>query len=123
MKHRALTSTGDWTFGKGKGDYAIDEQAIELNLATRIRSWKTDCFFDFETGIDWVARLDKGQRDNLVNDLKILMIQTYGVVRVNSVSVNENPLTRAIILTYNIDTIFSTSFTNEIAIAAGAVGS
>jgi len=63
MKHRALTSTGDWTFGNGRGNYAVDERGIEVNIATRINSWKNDCFFDFDAGIDWSIRLDKGQKD------------------------------------------------------------
>jgi len=122
MKIRSLTTTGDWTYGSGKANYATDERAIELNIATRIRSWKNDCFFDFDAGIDWISRLDKGQKDNLVNDLKTLLIQSYGVVKINSVTLSENTLTRALTITYNVDTIFSESFTRQIAISAG-VGS
>ena len=121
MKIRSLSGTGDWTYGSGKANYATDERAIEQNIASRIRSWKNDCFFDFDAGIDWVARLDKGQKDKLLNELRILIIQSYGVVKINSVSVNENRSTRALTLTYNVDTIFSQSFTNSLAIAAGVV--
>lgn len=122
MKIRALSSTGDFTFGSGNANYATEERAIAQNIASRIRSWKNDCFFDFDAGIDWINRLDKGQKDNLVNDLKILLIQTEGVVKINSVSVNENRDTRALILTYSVNTIYSQDFTNSLAIAAGAVG-
>ena len=123
MKIRSLTPGGDFTFGSGKANYATDARAIELNIATRIRSWKNDCFFDFDAGIDWVSRLDKGQQDNLINDLKMLLIQSYGVVKINSVTLAENTLTRALTITYNVDTIFSESFTRQVAISAGAVGS
>ena len=122
MKIRALSSTGDFTFGSGNANYATEERAIAQNIASRVRSWKNDCFFDFEAGIDWLNRLDKGQKDNLVNDIKILLIQTEGVVKINSVSVNENRDTRALTMTYNVDTIYSQNFTNSLAIAAGAVG-
>ena len=121
MKIRALSSTGDFTFGSGNANYATEERAIAQNIASRVRSWKNDCFFDFDAGIDWVNRLDKGQKDNLVNDIKILLIQTEGVVKINSVSVNENRDTRALTMTYNVDTIYSQNFTNSLAIAAGAV--
>lgn len=123
MKFRSLTATGDWTFGSGNANYATDERAIELNIATRIRSYKNDCFFDYNAGIDWVSRLDKGQKENLINDLKNLLIQSYGVVKINSVDVVEDKVTRALTMTYNVDTIFSESFTSAVAIAAGAVGS
>jgi len=122
MKHRALNLTGDWIFGSGKANYATEEHAIELDIATRLRSWRNDCFFDFDAGIDWVSRLDKGQKDNLINDIKKLLIQSYGVVKINSVTVSDNPVTRALIITYNVDTIYSESFTNQVAIAAGEVG-
>ena len=122
MKIRALSSTGDFTFGSGNANYATEECAIAQNIASRVRSWKNDCFFDFEAGIDWLNRLDKGQKDNLVNDINILLIQTEGVVKINSVSVNENRDTRALTMTYNVDTIYSQNFTNSLAIAAGAVG-
>ena len=122
MKIRALSSTGDFTFGSGNANYATEERAIAQNIASQIRSWKNDCFFDFEAGIDWLNRLDKGQKDNLMNDIKILLIQTEGVVKISSVSVNENRDTRALTMTYNVDTIYSQNFTNSLAIAAGAVG-
>ena len=93
-----------------------------MDIATRLRSWRNDCFFDFDAGIDWVSRLDKGQKDNLINDIKKLLIQSYGVVKINSVTVSDNPVTRALIITYNVDTIYSESFTNQVAIAAGEVG-
>ena len=121
MIFRALSSLGDWSFGNGKSSYAIDEQAIEHNLKTRILSWKNDCFFDYEAGIDWTARLDKLQRAQLISDLKSLIIQTYGVVNIESVTVTDDPLTRGSIMTYTIDTIFSSSFTRAVSLAAGNV--
>lgn len=120
---RALDSNGDWTFGSGVANYAFGERAIEFNISMRLRSWRNDCFFDFDAGIDWTARLDKGQRDTLVNDIKILLIQTYGVTKINSVSLSEVPRTRRLNLTYDIATIFSPSFTSTIPLTTDEVGS
>jgi hypothetical protein len=119
MIFRTLNNTGDWTFGRGNVDYAPDERAIELNLLTAIKSWKGNCFFDHDAGIDWTARLDKGQKENLVAELKSLIIKSYGIVAVNSVEIVEAPNTRAITVYINVDTIYSPSFTAEVAIAAG----
>ena len=121
MLFRALYGTGDWTFGNGVASYAADEQAIELNTATRLRSWKNDCFFDLDAGVDWVARLDKGQKNNLINELTGVLLQTEGVMKVNSVSVSEDGATRSLVITYSIDTIYSQSFIRSVAQAAGAV--
>jgi hypothetical protein len=123
MKFRAIDSTGDWTLGAGKANYATDERAIELNVLTRLRAWKNDCFFDLDAGIDWLARLDKNQKENLINEIKILLIQTYGVMKVYDVVLVEDRRTRAISLTYTIDTIFSKNFTRAVALLSGATES
>ena len=120
MDFRSLDPTGDWNFGRGKVDYALDERSIELNLLTRIKSWKGNCFFDWDTGIDWTARLDKNQKANLVAELKYLIIQSYGVVGVNSVTVGEGS-NRSVTVSIDVVTIFSPSFTSTVAIAAGVV--
>ena len=121
MIFRAIDGTSDWTFGAGKANYASDERAIELNIQTRLKSWINDCYFDLDAGIDWLARLDKNQKNNLVNDIKILLIQTYGVMKVyDDVVIVENRQTRAIGLTYTIDTIFSKNFTRAVALLSGA---
>ena len=121
MDFRSLDPTGDWNFGRGKVDYAPDEKAIELNLLTRIKSWKGNCFFDYETGVDWTARLDKNQKANLIAELKRLVIQSYGVVGVNSVVVGEGT-NRSVTVTVDVETIFSSSFVSTVALAAGVIG-
>ena len=122
MKFRSLNGSGDWQFGRGRSSYAIDERAIELNLWTRIKSFKNDCFFDYSSGIDWPARLDKNQKDNLLNDLRTLIMQTEGVMKINSVVVNSDTIKRSIIIQYNIDTVYSQNFARQVALAAGAQG-
>lgn len=121
MLFRSLSPKGDWNFGRGKVDYALDEKAIELNILTRIKSWKGNCFFDYETGVDWTARLDKNQKANPVAELKYLIIQSYGVVGVNSVTVGEGD-NRSVTVSIDVITIFSPSFTSTVAIAAGVIG-
>lgn len=120
MIFRNLDSDGDWTFGKGAANYARAERAIELNLRTRLLSWVGNCFFDLQAGIDWRARLDKGQRENLLNDLRVLILQSFGVVGINSVDATLDPETRAMRVRYDIETIYSQSFQREVEAAAGA---
>lgn len=123
MKFRAIDSLGDFTFGAGKANYATDERAIELNVLTRLRSWKNDCFYDLDAGIDWFSRLDKNQRDKLINELRALIIQSYGVMNITSLTLSENRATRSIVLTYAIDTIYSQSFTRTLELASGTLES
>lgn len=119
MIFRQITAIGDWTFGKGVSGYAIEERAIELNIKTRLQSWKGDCFFALDDHVDWLGRLDKGQEDNLRNELKSVILQSVGVISVNSIEGELSRTTRSFKVTYNIDTIFGTGFVNRLDITAG----
>lgn len=69
MRVRALDATGDWEFGKGKNNYKADLAAVTQNIATRLRSFYKDCFFDLPAGIDWFNLL--GAKDQLALNLAI----------------------------------------------------
>jgi hypothetical protein len=119
---RKVDDNNDWHFGKGLNDYAFDEAAIQQNVRSRILSWFGDCFFALQDGVDWKARLDKGQKDALRADLKAALLQSFGVVAVNEIDVEFTGDTRILVVKYDIQTIFSASFQSIIQQAAG-VGS
>lgn len=119
MIFRQLTALGDWTFGKGISGYATDEAAVELNIRTRILSWKGNCFFALDDFVDWLGRLDKGQEENLKRELKNVILQSFGVVSVNSINGLLDRSTRHFQVTYNISTIFGENFINTLELEAG----
>lgn len=86
MKFRTIDSNGDWTFGKGLNNYSRDINAIELDVITRIKSWKYDCYFAMQEGIDYKNFLERGQQLFLESDLKRYILQTNGIIRINSFS-------------------------------------
>jgi hypothetical protein len=110
---------GDWTFGKGLSNYAKDNDAINLNIKTRILSWVGDCFFALNEGVDWVSRLDAGQQDALKQEIETIIQQSYGVVEVTSSTVTFDGTIRNFRGTYNIKTIFSPSFISTFSLAVG----
>jgi hypothetical protein len=116
---RKLTGDHDWTFGKGLNSFAIDEKAIEENIDTRVLSWVGDCFFALQEGVDWRSRLDIGQQDELVEEVKSVILQSEGVVGVNSIELEFNGTTRVATITYNIQTIYSRDFQRVITQLAG----
>ena len=116
---RRVDSAGDWSFGKGNSDYARDEQAVEQNVLARLLSWVGDCFFALHEGIDWKSRLDVGQQATLVAEIKGVIVQSFGVVGVQSVDVEFDPVTRQMNLSYEMTTIYSPSFQQTIKAAAG----
>ncbi len=119
MIFRQLTPDGDWLFGKGINDFAFDEEAIGLNIKTRILSWVGDCFFALADGIDWRSRMDTGQQDALVEEIKSNILNAFGVVGINSVEAIFNGITRRFRITYSIQTIFTPSFVGVIDQSSG----
>ena len=122
MIHRAIDGNGDVRFGQGIASYSKDEKAIELNIRTRLLSWVGDCFFSNDEGIDWASRLDTGQLANLEVEVRSNILQAYGVVGINTLSVALDPATRKVIIEYNIQTIYSASFQAMVEQALGSVG-
>lgn len=121
MIFRAITSNGDWLFGKGINNYLTGENAVEANIKTRILSWVGDCFFSLASGIDWSNRLDVGQQQALTEEIKSNILQAFGVVGITSVLAIFNGQTRNIRITYDIQTIYSTSFRRTIEAGSGVV--
>ncbi len=121
MIFRSLTTDGDWQFGQGINSYLRNEDAINANIKTRLLSWVGDCFFALSDGIDWRNRLDVGQQDALVEEIKSNLLQAYGVMEINDVQAIFDGDTRTVRLLYDIRTIFSPSFRGVIAQGAGAV--
>lgn len=110
MKFRGLDANGDFMFGQGLGSYAQGQAAIALDIAARIRSIKGNCFFAPQDGIDYTNLLDKGKEEAFLTAMSNCIMQTVGVVRINSITSNLNRQSRAMSLTYDVQTIYTRSF-------------
>lgn len=119
MRMRRVDANNDWTFGKGLASYGRDDQAIQQNARARVLSWRNDCFFDTQNGVDWKGRLDVGQKEALESEIKSVLLQSYGIVGVSGVQVNFTGDLRHIEIIYQATTIFSRSFQTAIKRAAG----
>lgn len=107
MIFRSLDELGDWNFGKGVQDFTSTNEAIGINIKTRIQSWVGDCFFDMVAGIDWLNRLgSKDQRTLLELDLKRIIMQSEGVVKLLTFDTDLNG--RSFSASYSVQTIYST---------------
>lgn len=101
---RRNDSDGDWTYGRGKADYLKDIDGLKQNLKTRLASWKNDCFFDLEAGVDYNNYLDIGTKFFLDQDIKKVILQTPDVIKINiyTSTLSDRDLT----VTANIYTIY-----------------
>ncbi len=110
MTIRNLTLTGDWTFGSGRQNYLRDDRAIALNIKTRLKSFLNDTFWNMNFGIDWWTLLgakNPTAEEQITIQTRAVVSASYGVVKVNSVTVSTERRSRQVTVTYNIDTIFT----------------
>ena len=113
MIFRNLDKNGDWTFGRGKGNFVAENNAIRLNIKTRLMSWIGDCFFDMGAGIDWINRLgSKNQRALLEQDIRNIISKTPDVRRIIDFSTDLTG--RKFTANYTVETIYSKNFTDSL---------
>jgi len=115
MIFRDLDVNGDFTFGKGVNNYTQRNQAIGLNIKTRLFSWFGDCFFDQLAGVDWYNRLgSKNQRELLEADIRRIILQSEGVTGILTFdTIVEN---REFTANYSVQTVFSQSYQDTISV-------
>lgn len=110
MKFRGIDLNGDWMLGQGLGSYATAQAAIALDIAARIRSRKGNCFFAPQDGVDYTNLMEKGREKEFLTGISNAIMQTGGVVKINSISSNLVRGTRRMSLTYDIQTIYTRSY-------------
>lgn len=75
----------EWDFGHGFSSYKNEVNEIAQDIETALYEFKYNCFFDLESGIDWVTRLGKkGQKDLLDTDIQNIIINRYGVLGIDN---------------------------------------
>lgn len=106
MKTRALDANGDWQFGRGLQSYVTEENALKQNILTRLRQWKGDCFFAVTDGVDYNNYLDIGRKKMLDLDIKRIILQTAGVLRISTFESTLNTTERNVTINCSVYTIF-----------------
>ena len=88
-KVSAITSDGDWRFGRGRNDYVRRSAAVRQKLLTRLRSHRQDWFLDMQHGLPWFDLLgQRGTQDQLTADIEDLTLNTDGILSIQSLSVS-----------------------------------
>lgn len=106
---RALTTDGDSTFGQGRENFLSGQNAISLNIKTRLYSFLRDCFFDIQSGIDWIRFMSvPTQSQEIQLSCRGVVLQSYGVVKINNIFISV--VDRNILISMNINTIFTTNY-------------
>lgn len=114
---RALDTSHDWTFGKGKENYLSGQLAIAENIQTRLLSVLNNCFFDMGAGIDWFTYMGlPNKNQEILLRTRAVILQSFGVVNINSLNIIFSTNTRKANLTYNINTIYTQNFSQNLEV-------
>lgn len=108
MIMRALDSSGDWQFGRGKNSYYTGKMALEYNLKTRLREWKTDCFFSPNSGVDYSNFLEIGTQGMLDQDIRRVTLQSEGILTIDEFESTLDRQTREYTVNMTLGTIYGT---------------
>lgn len=86
MRIRKNDSNNDWCFGHSSIDILTDNSlAVAQHIKTRLQEWKYNFFANMTAGIDYRKRLGyKGQKNFLENDIKSIIVNTEGVLSLES---------------------------------------
>lgn len=116
---RAIDINGDWLFGAGYSDYKSGNAAVAQSIQTRLYSFLGNCFFDAGAGINWPGFLGQtGSNNELALQLAVssVILNTENVGSINQLSINLNRSTRQVSISYQVQTAYSTTLTNQLTI-------
>lgn len=82
MRFRNLDKNGDWVFGKGRHSYLTENQALMMNIKTRLLEFTNDCFWDMDKGIDWWTLLGGKDLKKILVDVQRTILRSYQVKRI-----------------------------------------
>lgn len=113
-RFRGSALSDDWTFGKGLSDYLSDDLAISKDIATKVRTFRGECFFDGTVGVRWFSIL--GQKDTFAALLEVreVIYNVDGVTRVTDLQLELLNKDRKLVLRYWVDTVNSTGIAGSV---------
>ena len=108
MRYRALDANGDYSGGRGQGNFLINSPScVAQSVLTRLRLWTGEWFLDATEGTPWLQKI-LGRHAKPVYDLAIRtrVLGTAGVTGIAAYSSVLDQTTRRLSITMTIDTIF-----------------
>lgn len=118
MRYRALTATGDYTFGRNKQDFIFDIYACAQAIKTRLQLYKGAFWRDILDGLPMFQNI-LGSPGSIQNIravdaiIKQRIVGTPNVVDIVSFSSNFDGNTRRYTFTATVQTVYSTTIVIE----------
>lgn len=108
MTYRKLSSTGDYTFGRGSGNFYKDQpEAVAQAVQTRLGLIQGEWFLDVTNGTPYNSQvLGAGTVGKYDQAIQSVILGTPGVTQLLSYSSAVDPTTRKATISCDIDTVF-----------------
>jgi hypothetical protein len=108
LRYRALTSTGDYSFGLGPQEFLVDTPAtVAQAVLTALLLHQGEWFLDLTAGMPWETQvLGYGTQSLYDAAIKNEILNVQGVLSIVSYSSSLNKTTRALSVEVTINTIF-----------------
>lgn len=117
MRVSGITSTGDWTFGRGKANYKAKSEAVRQNVTTRLREFQSDYFANVTRGIDWITIMGtRGNEDRILREIERRVLTTTGVRSIDRLDIVRRDADRSVTIELRFTDLFDTSFIERVAL-------
>lgn len=103
-----VTSGGDFTFGAGLSNYAQNNAAVALDINMNLGMLLGNCFWATNVGIAWWTLLGTTNLTQLSLAINSTILNTIGVVGLLQTNLALDRESRALTITYNVQTQYST---------------
>ena len=106
MRYRALSPSGDYTFGQGQANFLINSPAaVAQSVMTRLKLWLGEWFLDNTEGTPWLTEvLGTGTKPLYDMAIRSRVLQTPGVTGITNYSSSLDPKSRNLSVNMTINT-------------------
>lgn len=114
---RAIDSDSDWVFGRGRSSYFRNNDAIQADIKTALQIFMGEVFWNTDFGVDWwnlIGGKNPAAQAGIVLQCRTVILGVDGVTQINTVNPTYNGPSRALSLSYSVNTIFSQNVTGEV---------
>ena len=108
MRYRKLDDNGDHSFGSSENNFYINSpDAIRQSILTRLRLWLGEWFADTSDGTGWNQTILGKQSQGLYElTLRQRVLETPGVVTIDTFESTLDPQTRRLSVVMSVNTIY-----------------
>jgi hypothetical protein len=113
MRYRALSPSGDFSFGAGAGNFLVDSPAtVAQAIRTRLLLFRSEWFLDVNEGTPWMTEvLGRGTTALYDNAIQDRIRETPGVIALTAYNSVLDRAKRALTISATVTTRYGSSAT------------